>query len=258
MSSHRDTSVLQIVEKEKQARLALARAEKANHELEQALLEKSSEANSLINHYVQELEMKNEIIVHMKKEMEYFRCNSDLLFEDKLQKVKREHLMTQQILRKEIEDLQSLKADNEMRNQLIRSLQYQMDELKQGHMEEMQEKEENIEMERKHYEDRLNQLHRAFEQFSSEDKLLTLLRKMVVDNRKMAQQLNTALAQIETLTNEREMDSEILQQCCREVELYAQSNDLNIKQNWALKKANHNLKMIINDKLDVAHSEEID
>jgi len=258
MSSHyRDTSVQQLVEKERQARLALARAEKANHELEQALLEKSSEANSLINHYVQEVETKAEIILQLKKQVEFFRCSSERSWEGQLQEIKKEHLKTQQNLRKEIEDLSGVRADNEMKDELIQSLRDQFGEMKVKHFEELQAMEECMELKRKQIDDRLHQMETEFEQFTSENKLVSLLRKLVVDNQSLAQQLNSALALIEALSAEREIDNEVLQQCRREVELYMQSNNLNIKLNWALKRANHSLKKIIHN-MEVSHSEEID
>ena len=254
MSSYSDT--LFLIEKEKQSRVALAKAEKAKHDLEQTLLEKTAEANSLINHYVEELETKNELIFHLKQQMELFRSHSENLFETQLRDIKRDHLMSQQVLRKEIEELWSYRTDNQAKNELIQLLQKQIEEMKEEHMDELQVKQRAMEMERKQMENRIEQMHRAFEQFSSEDKLLTLLRGMVSDNQRMAQQLHDALSQIEVLSSGREMDQEILQQCRREVELYMHSNNLNIKVNLALKKTNQHLKKIIHNQLDVVTAAE--
>ena len=256
MSLNRDLHLL--VEKEKQARLQLALAEKAKHELEQALLDKTAESHTIVNHYLQELDTKNELIFALKNQNELLKSRLELIFEDQLKEVKREHLVSQQMLRKEIEELWSIREDNEIKNERIQSLKNQMEEIKRDHIEEIQEKDRHMDLERKEMDDRIGQLQKAFELFSSEDKLLTFSRKMVADNQKMAQQLNAALSQIEALSSERELDEEILQQCRREVELYMQSNNLNIQANLALKKANQNLKKIIHDKYDVAQSEEID
>jgi hypothetical protein len=239
-----------LLEKQNQIQSALAHSEKAKHDLQKALVDKTSEAHALFSHFSQQLEAKNEMIFNLKKQIEFLQSRSDLILEDKLHEVKRKYLASEQTLRQEIEELLSIRADNELKSKSIISLQRQLDEDTQRHAWEMQEIERNMELEREKMDERVCRMQKTFEAYSSDDKLLKLMRTLVSDNEKMADQLYKALSQLEALSCEQMTNQEIVEQCRREVELYMQSNDLNIKLNVALKKENRNLKSIIKKKLN--------